>query len=626
MRTAREIRSNTRPWWLTGKKSIHEAVFDAFARIDNAQQYKRILNLRHMKLYGDYGAASLGGRGYTRRAGEGTELRYNVIQAAIDTAVAQLGTNKPRIQYLTDGGSKRMQDRAKRRSQFVNGCFYKYDQYPTSRRVLHDACIFGDGIQKTGVHFGRMFSERVFIDEYVVDDLEARYGAPANEFHHKEVSRHQLLEMFRHDAAACEIIKRAELSRDPFSDKTTLADSVSCIEAYHLGADANIGDAEDRDELAEDDESADEAVGKHVICLSSGTLFLEGWGCKSAFNKQRWMDRPLGSSGRGIAETLTGNQIEINYLLQKIQEHMTLAATQWWVQKNSKVAIRKMTNEAFAIGEYEGTKPEPMTVQSISAEYFTHLDRMIQYAFQIVGISQMTATQKKPQGIDSGVALQELNDQQSARFQNVLQSIEEFHVRQAEAFVDCARRLHESGHGMKVIAKGDRGSVRIDIKDVIMEESEYLVQAFPVAFLPSTPAGKLQRVKDLAGIFPQMQPYLMSLFGEMPDLQAAIEVVNSDYNDAMFCIEKIVDDGAQLIPESSQNLTLLVRLCQSSLLRFEHMEDIPEANLRNLRDYMVAADALNKEQMAKAQATQPAQAALPAPQGVPMPPGLPAAA
>jgi hypothetical protein len=619
MRQRMEIASNQQSWWMTKQSDLHEAVITAFMRIDNAQQWRRHLNLRHMKLYGDYGATGLGGRGYTRRAYEGTELRYNVIQAAIDTAVAQLGTNKPRVMYLTDGASYAMQQRAKKRSQFVAGCFYKHNQYKISRRVLHDACIFGTGIQKTGVSFGKMFTERVFPDEYVVDDLEARYGEPANEFHHKEVSRQKLLEIFKNDRKATDIIKRAKLVRDPFSDRSTLADAVSMVEAFHLG-EAPL-DASNEDEYGDEENPY---VGKHAICLSSGTLFVEPWGCESAFNLQHWMERPLGFGGRGIAETLTGNQIEINYLLQKIQEHMTLAATQWWVQRNSNVAIRKMTNEAFAIGEYDGQPPQNVTVQSISGEYFTHLDRMIQYAFQIIGISQMTAAQKKPNGVDSAVALQELDDQQSARFQNVLQSIEEYHVRQAEQYIDCAERIYESGQPFEIVAKADRGSTRISVEDVIMDKNEYLVQGTPAAFLPASYGGKLQRTKDLAQIFPQMQPFLMSLFGEMPDLQAAISVVNSDYDDAMYCIDKIVSDGEQLIPESTQNLALVVRLAQSSLLRFEHMKDIPATNLDNLREYMVAAQQLAAK--SQPQQPQPSQPALPAGQGAPQPAGLPAAA
>jgi hypothetical protein len=268
-------------------------------------------------------------------------------------------------------------------------------------------------------------------------------------------------------------------------------------------------------------------------------------------------------------------------------------------------------------------------VQSISGEYFTHLDRLIQYCFQLVGISQMAAGQKKPQGVDAAVALQELDDQQSARFQNVSQSIEEFHVRQAEMYVECARQLDADGYPFTIVSKGERGSVMIDVKDVIMDKNEYLVQGTPAAFLPASYGGKLQRTKDLAAIFPQMQPFLMSLFGEMPDLQAAISLVNADYDDAMFCIDKIISDGAQLIPESGQNLGMLTRLCQSSLLRFEHMSDIPEANLDNLREYMVAAQQLAAQAQPTAQPQLPqanagAQQALPP--GPAMPQGAPVAA
>jgi hypothetical protein len=47
--------------------------------------------------------------------------------------------------------------------------------------------------------------------------------------------------------------------------------------------------------------------------------------------------------------------------------------------------------------------------QAMHPEVYNHLDRLYQRAYEISGISELSATGKKPAGLESGAALQDLS-------------------------------------------------------------------------------------------------------------------------------------------------------------------------------------------------------------------------
>lgn len=148
--------------------------------------------------------------------------------------------------------------------------------------------------------------------------------------------------------------------------------------------------------------------GRHVIAIDNFTLLDEEWERDTfPFCFIRWTERLLGFWGQGLAEQLTGIQVEINKLLRNIQEQMHLATPKVFVEAGSKISKAHINNEIWGIIEYAGTPPTFYVPKTVSGEIFSHLDRLFSRAYEIAGVSVLAAQSKKPAGLESGVALRE---------------------------------------------------------------------------------------------------------------------------------------------------------------------------------------------------------------------------
>ena len=182
-------------WWRADKGDAHEQTIATFKRIDEAQSYNSLRDLHHLRLYSNFAASSLSGAGYSLATGD-ARMKENVVKAVVDTATSRIGTVRPRPLFLTERGNWSQQNKAKALSKFVMGLFHHLGQYDIGLKVFKDACIFGLGIEHITHVNGEIVLERVFPSEVLVDDVEAKYGAPRQMFRHKEVAPEQLAALY----------------------------------------------------------------------------------------------------------------------------------------------------------------------------------------------------------------------------------------------------------------------------------------------------------------------------------------------------------------------------------------------------------------------------------------------
>jgi len=392
--------------------------------------------------------------------------------------------------------------------------------------VFRDAGIFGTGIEKIFDVGGKIKGERINTNEILIDEREGLHGDPRQMFQHKVVSKDVLKELYPDKA---DEIDDSKVIRDYNSESSDyVANPVSVVEAWHLP-------------------SGPEATnGKQVLAVSHGTLNRRDWTREEfPFSIFRWSKPPIGWFGTGIAEELKSLQIEINYLLQKIQVLMNLATTQVWVERGSQINMGNLTNDNMAARTYVGRPPIYMAVPPVAQQYFNHVDTLFNRGFEIIGVSQMAATSKKPAGLDSGVAIREYNDIGSMRFRHVAQRWEDFHMDSAKQMVTVAREIDQRGDGdIKVLAKGGKFIEEIKFRDVYLEDDQYIMQVYPTALLPKTPAGKLQTIKELGEINPEIKAHLMSLM-DFPDTDALVNRINAPIDYINLLIERIIEHGGR---------------------------------------------------------------------------------
>ena len=569
-------------WYDLSGNDLSNALLDYMKRLDDDQSYRQNNNFKYMRLYGNYQDAAL--RNYSFYRSEPTaaaqhRVTLNVIQSMIDTVVSKLTKNTPRASFLTDGGDWSAQRRAKKLSQFVDGAFYLANYYEKRAMAIQDSCIFGTGALKMYRDGTSIKLERIFIDELVVDDNESIYGEPRQMHQRKFIHKDVLIAMFPDKKKAIEAALEAPLSElysNTFSNLTT-SQMVQVTESWKLRSSPKKND------------------GKHAINITGLNLLDEPYDKDYfPFLFWRWTVAPLGFWGQGLAEQLLGIQLEINKILRTIQVSMHLVSVpKLFIEASSKIVSSHLNNKIGGLVKYVGQPPIEGKLGSIPSELFSHLDRLYTRAFEVAGISQLSAMAAKPQGLNSGKALREFNDIESERFMAVAKRDEAVTLQAARMFIDFAKEIAEEEGDYSVKAMGSKFTSSLNWTDINLPEDSYIMQAFPVSALSKTPSGRLQDVQELmsAGLIGKEDG--MKLL-DFPDLQQYYNFNNAGVEDIERTIERMIDEGDYQTPEPYQNLQLGITKMQQAYLLYRS-QGAPDERLELFRRWIEEANGLIKK-------------------------------
>lgn len=599
--------SDTYRYWWSNKNQLHQNIYNYLEHLEQNQNYRNTDNLRYMKLYGNYEMLGLDSYSYNR-----TETSYNVkhrvtlniIQSMVDTVVSKIAKNKPKPTFLTEGGDWSLQRKAKKLTKFCEGIFNSCDLYDEGIKAFQDACIFGTGAIKIFKQDGNIKAERVFIDEIKIDDAESFYGKPRQMHQIKYIHRDVLKSMFPEHKTVIDM--QTDTAKYSTSNYSNAKDMIRVVESWHLPS------------------GKDGKDGVHAITIKDATLFSEEYEKEYfPFVFMHWTRRPVGFFGQGMAEQLQGIQLEINKILRTIQVSMHLTSIpKVFIEASSKVVTAHLNNKIGGIVRYAGTKPSYESVGAIPAELFSHLDRLYNRAYEVAGISQLSARSLKPAGLDSGKALREFNDIESERFLEVGKRYEKMFMDASKIIIDMARDCYNNDKDFNVRVKGKGFIETISWEEVDIAEDKFMMDMFPTSSLSSTPSGRLQDVQELlqAGFISKEDG--MKLL-DFPDLEQANSLANANTDNIERQIELMIDEGEYESPEPYQDLEMAKSKAQMAYLKYR-MEGAPEENLELLRIYMEdCQDLIEKAEAAAMQAEQEAMLAAQeaqAPAAPPMPP------
>jgi len=598
---------NTQYWWKE-KRDYQNEIFPYLKRLDSEQGYRGELNMRWMRMYGNYDVVGLQNWNYARvetASSIQNRVTLNVVQSMIDTVHSKITKNKPKPLFLTDGGDWSAQRKAKKLNKFVEGQFYMTNLYEKTAQGFLDSCIFGTGAVKIYRQGNKICSERVFINEIKVDDNEAIYGDPRQMHQTKYIHREVLKEMYPEYAtqidSAGERLENYEL--DP--TQRSRVNMLCVVESWHLP-------------------SGEEATdGKHVITIENQTLFEEPY-TKTYFPFIffRWGLRPLGFFGQGLAEQLQGLQLEINKILRTIQISMHLVSIpKLLVEVSSKVVSSHLDNKIGGIIKYAGTPPKYEPLGGVPAELFSHLDRLYARAYEIAGVNTLSAQGQIPTGLNgSGKAMRTYNDLETERFMSIAQRWEAAHLEAAKMCVDLGREIHEEFGEYSVNVKNKDSMETIRWKDVDLDKDSYIMQLFPTSSLSNTPAGRLADIQDLLSIGFIGKEDGMKLL-DFPDLRHYYNLANSPIEDIERTMEMFIDDGEYQTPEPYQNLELGIVKMQQAYLMYK-TQGAPEDRLELFRRWMDDANDLLKKARGEAEAPAAPINAAAMPPAAPVEPGM----
>ena len=601
-------------WWQEkdAEERMHGLIDMADGLEMNAAE-RHQANLRHARLFENVELDTLTGADYAtslvRQALYGAGVvRLNVIAACIDTLGAKIAKNKPRPNFLTSGGSWKMQRKARNLDKFMRGLFYETQVHNKSKEVFNDACVFGTGFLYVYQNDdGRLDCERVMPDEVYVDDHDSMYGKPRTMMRKKRVQREVLVAMFPECAADIYDADQSE-NADHSLSKEARTPSVDVWEAWHLPSKKGAGD------------------GVHCIAIDGKELFHEEWKLDCfPFVRLPFKKRVLGFWGKGVAESLVGIQVELNRLILSISEQLRRKGKgRVFVQMGSKVNPNHLTNAIGDIVYYTGTPPQVDNSNAVSQEEFAQVDRLYQKAFQEVGLSELSVAAKKPSGLDAAVALREYSDIESERFALVHQAWEQFFLDYASLSLGLISKQY-GWRGYKIQMPSKRFVIQVDWRDINLDEDSYVMQMFPTSSLPQYPAARYQKVKEMRQdgfITDAVAKRLL----EFPDIEAEMNLGNAAIDDADAVISAIMDEETpKMMPiEPYQDLQLIIERATAGYLFARHFEDIEPERLDMLRTLIDTAAAMLAPPPPPMGAGMPGMGAPPPPGGMPgMPPGMP---
>lgn len=566
--TATEVGINNK-WWKVEDKDLHQHVFPLVARIDNGLGYRHTQNLKFARLYHNKEMLGFVSGMYARPSGVDSfqnRVTLNVVKSCIDTATSKIAKSKPRPLFITTRGSYYDQKKAKKLTQYVDGLFDAAEVYEVSKRVFVDSCVFGTGALKIYVENEVIKCERAFIDELLVDDAEGVYGEPRQMHQRKYVFRDKLVDLFpEHEQAI--LGSTSGLKND--MPALSVADQVVVVESWHLPSGPEAGD------------------GKHTICVDNCTLFAEEYKKDYfPFVFMQWSPSLIGFWGTGLAEELVGIQFEINKLLKNIQMAMHLMAVpRVFIEKSSQINTAHISNEIGGIVKYTGTPPTFGTFPVMPAEVYQHLENLYKKAYEITGISLLSASSKKPGGLDSAVALREYQEIETERFVITGQRYEKFFIDTAKIMIDISRDLYSGNTKLKVKGKSRKFIESIKWKEVDLDDDKFTMQAFPTNMLPREPAGRLQTVQEYiaAGFVPK--EWALELL-DIPDVDGFVSLQVAALDDVMTIIEKIIEEEEYTPPDQYMNLDLAQKMAHTMYLYCKHMDDVSDHSKELIRQFI----------------------------------------
>jgi hypothetical protein len=574
-------------WWEAPEDSMHKAVFDEYDRILSTQSHQK---RRYAKLLSRYEQRPVGGLdGVEWFSGindflDKEEFEEGITKSVIDSAVAKISSNMPRLVQITNGAVWKQAKNAGKRTLLMDGVFYQQKIYPTAREVFRDACIYDQGLlhiypsynQKTPV------VERVLPHEIAVDLLDGKYGKPRNMMRHKMVTRSELIAAF---PDAKDVINRANLHESITASTETVDDPISVIEAWHLPSGKESDD------------------GLHVITVNTGVVV------KETHKRQRfpiipfrWKTRSLGWDGQGMAEDVYPYQQQHDYLSGRITKLLNNCVIRVFTETGSQVNLIDLSNEdeSIPVCEYSGKPPVFSADPGPAPELFHERERVKQAAYEHVGLSQLYSQGKKPPGLNSGVAIREAKDSESERFADVGLAWQEFFINVGESILDAFEDLAEVFSGKEISVNVPTGGTleSVTLGEVDLDRNKYILQVKASSLLPTEISGRLATISDLSERFPQMAPYLLSKL-DNPDIADITSMLNANQEAIMMDIAKL-ESGEQVVPEpfleKGTAMTLGV-LAYNKARNSNAPDDVLEA----FRQYLLSVHNLIKQEQQQAQ-------------------------
>jgi hypothetical protein len=586
-------------WERAERSELPSAVIAAADRVSDRQSYRRGQLIHYLRLYGDraiqgwVGSSAAGYPTARRTLGsgptDGRRLSLNVVRNMVDAATSKLVKGRPRPQNLTSAGDYTLQRVAELRDKFIEGHFHAGDFWQLRQRCIKNMALLGTGVMYVLEHWGQVRYEYVFPGEVLVDDAEGIYGEPRNLYRQRCVDRTVLMERYPRARAA---IENAAPADNRYFGRDQQSDQVLVTQAWHLPSGPKAND------------------GRACAVVDGEVLYESKWKRESfPFLFWRWSDEPLGFWGVGLAEQLSGIQLEINQLLRMIQNNMYLGGNiKVMIERGSRVVDAQISNALRGVlVEYTGTPPQFHVHDVITNQVIQHLQTLIQSAYEISGISQLSASGQLPANMaGSGRAQLVYHNIESERFITVGRNDERAVMQAGEQTLECARDILKRDGSYKVFYHDKNWIEEVDAKEALQEVGTFEMTVTPASQLPHDYAGRVAFAEQMEARGWLDQDEAIDV-ADLPDIKRLSKMKLSSQKLIDKAIEMVLERGEYIPPIPRMNLQMAIQRATNAFVH-AYLQKYPPERLDLLNDWIEQC----QDQLQAATEPAPGASALPA--------------
>lgn len=443
----------------------------------------------------------------------------NVIKSVIDSLVSKLANNKVRPYFTPINGTYKTRQTVKAVQSYFDTFYDNTDIHSKIAKAFREACIFGIGY--------------IWINpfDWTVDVADSwKVGLLSTE---KEAGRNTKL-----------------LIRDDYYPTTSMDEKTS------KGADY-VQYAIYVDTVAHKASRWINGVKDKEISYTADTLPIVSV----------YFNEPVnGLRTTSVVEELDGIQTQIDLINAKIAQASQLTpANTVYVYENSSVKASEVSNktgQVYQIDMPPGSTSLPVETVSPSLfdpQWLSLLDYYKSLAYEMIGISQLSAQSKKPSGLNSGTALQTMEDIESDRFETQVNHYIDAYIKLAKTIIDIAP------NDVEILPK-DLNVSNIKWKDIKKQSSLFKVQYSAATALSKDPAEKVKQVMQLSEVG-LISPASIAKYLDMPDLEDAYRGASAVQDGIETVINRAIEDENYTIPEfvNYQQLSQEIAMVQNQL-------------------------------------------------------------
>lgn len=436
-------------------------------------------------------------------------IQENIIKSCIDTLVSKIASQKVRPFFNTVNGTFKEMRIVKQAQQFFDQLYDDQNVNKTVTKAFKDACIFDTGIIYVNPDTHRI--ERVLPWQVAIDSREASYNGLTRLVWKKE---------------------NFPVTNIPFTDNKLKKQVVNTQQQVTFYEYWNLNEGKKVYYIPEMDFYKEEAWDKNILPF----VFIN-------------YDDPIkGNSSVSIVDLLFGIQDEIDSLIVKIKDASQLSSPlKYLVPENSSVKVNKLTNRVGEVITYSAlpnqTTPPVVAVTEpfMDPQWISLLDKLKQDAYELCGISQLSATSQKPQGLNSGVALSTMEDIESDRFEVQLNSI-------IHTYVDIAKACIALFDPNDSILPENRLRKGFTWGDIVEAQNQLVIQFSAAESLSKDPQTRAQQILMLVqmGVIPQNR---IAALMEIPDTVQGYSIANNSIEAVMNVIDECIEDNNFEVPD-----------------------------------------------------------------------------